>query len=169
MLEERDPRGWVLKALREAGSSLLSELYGLSEEELRWRPGEGEWSLKEIAANVRDAEELALAQLKAFVTGTGSRLPAWDVDVLPRERDYQAEEIGGLLASFRGLRRETTNLLWALADSDWTIGKEHPYRGNVTLEQLAREMAQHDLERLWQVRRLKDQLRVAVGPGEEEP
>ncbi len=47
-MEEGDPQSWVLKALREAGNSLLSELYGLDEDELRWRPGEGEWSLKEI-------------------------------------------------------------------------------------------------------------------------
>ncbi|MEE8346467.1 MAG: hypothetical protein V3S20_03865, partial [Dehalococcoidia bacterium] len=65
MLEERDPqepvrparpgsqsKDWVLKALREAGSSLLSELYSLDEDALRWRPAEGEWSLKETAAHL---------------------------------------------------------------------------------------------------------------------
>ena len=47
VLDERDPqepvlslsKGWVLKALREAGNCLLSELYGLDEEELRCRRG----------------------------------------------------------------------------------------------------------------------------------
>ena len=102
---ERDPQAWVLKALREAGGSLLSELYGLDEDELRWRPSEGEWSLKEIAAHLRDAEELALAQLNAFASGGTKPLPAWDVDVLPQERDYQGEEIDRLLAGFRALRR----------------------------------------------------------------
>ncbi len=56
VLQERDPQGWVLKALREAGNTLLSELYGLEDEELRWRPAEGEWSLKETASHLRDAE-----------------------------------------------------------------------------------------------------------------
>src|SRR3972149_1345642 len=105
-------KDWVLKALREAGSSLLSELYGLDEDELRWRPQEGEWSLKEIAAHLRDAEELALAQINAFVFGRSSPLPAWDVDVLPQERDYQSEEIGPLLASYRGMRRGTADPPW---------------------------------------------------------
>jgi len=149
-------KGWVLKALREAGSSLMSELYDIDEESLVWRPAEGEWSLKEIAAHLRDAEELALAQFNAFVVGSSSALPtgqaglpAWDVDLLPQERDYQSGEIVRMLASFRGMRRETTYLLWALTEADWQRSAEHPYRGPVTLGELARELAQHDLEHLW--------------------
>ncbi len=160
-------KGWVAKALREAGSSLLSELYDLDEERLVWRPVEGEWSLKEIAAHLRDAEELALAQFNAFVAGSSSALPAWDVDVLPQERDYQSGEIARGLASFRGMRRETTYLLWALTEADWRRSAEHPYRGPVTLGELARELAQHDLEHLWQVRQLKEWLREAVSAPEE--
>ena len=168
MLDERDPQGWALKALREAGGMLLSELYGLDEDELRWRPAEGEWSLKEIAAHLRDAEELALAQINAFVSNPSVPLPAWDVDLLPQERDYQSEEIARLLASVRGMRRETTYLLWGLTDADWQRSVEHPYRGPVTLGEIARELAQHDLEHLWQVRRLKEQLREAVAAREED-
>ena len=165
---ERDPQAWVLKALREAGSSLISELYDVDEESLVWRPAEGEWSLKEIAAHLRDAEELALAQFNAFVAGSSSALPAWDVDLLPQERDYQSGEIARVLASFRGMRRETTYLLWALTEADWQRSAEHPYRGPVTLGELARELAQHDLEHLWQVRQLKGRLREAVPAREDE-
>ena len=166
MLDQREPQGWLLKALREAGSALLSELYGLDENELRWRPTEGEWSLKEIAAHLRDAEELALAQINAFASGS-SPLPAWDVDLLPQERDYQQEEIALLLASFRGMRRETTYLLWGLTGEDWRRAAEHPYGGPITLEEVAREMARHDLEHLWQVRQLKGRLAESVSAFEE--
>jgi hypothetical protein len=38
----------------------------------------------------------------------------------------------------------------------------------VTLGELARELAQHDLEHLWQVRQLKERLREAVSAREEE-
>jgi hypothetical protein len=155
---QADPQGWTLKALREAGGTLVSELYGLDEDALRWRPAEGDWSLKEIAAHLRDAEELALAQFNAFAAGPAGRLPAWDVDLLPQERDYQGEDVHRVLASFQGMRRETTYLLWGFTDSDWSASAEHPYRGEVTLGELAHELAQHDLEHLWQVRQLKQQL-----------
>ncbi len=168
VLQERDQQGWVLKALREAGNTLLSELYGLDEEELRWRPAEGEWSLKETASHLRDAEELALAQFNAFISGSASALPAWDVVLLPQERDYQGEEMARVLASFRGMRRETTYLLWSLTGADWQRSAEHPYRGPVTMGEVARELAQHDLEHLWQVRQLKERLQEAVSAREEE-
>lgn len=158
---ENDRPGWVLKALREAGGTLLSEFYGLGEEELRWRPAEDEWSLKEIAAHLRDAEELALAQLRALAEGATGPLPAWDVDVLPSERDYQGQEIEEALAALRSLRRETSFLLWELTEADWEGEAEHPFRGRVTLGEIAADLARHDLEHLWQVRQLKARLAEA--------
>lgn len=168
MLDERDAHGWLLKALREAGGSLLSEFYGLDEEMLCRPAGEGELSLKEIAAHLRDAEELALAQLTAIAEGKRGPLPAWDVDVLPLERDYQRADVNAVVAEFRRLRRETTYLLWDLTEADWQRPGEHPFRGPVTLGEIARELAQHDLEHLWQVRRLKERLAEEVGSREDE-
>lgn len=153
--EERDSQSWILKALREAGNSLLSELYTLDDEELRRRPAEDEWSLIEIAAHLRDAEELVLQQLSAAIEEPHKPLPAWDIDVLPAERDYRAADIGRILSEFRGLRRETTALLWGLPGSRWQATALHPYRGEVSVQQIARELAQHDLEHLWQIRRRK--------------
>ncbi len=133
-------------------------MYGVDEELLCRTPAEGELCLKEIAAHMRDAEELALQQITAIAEGSLRSLPAWDVDLLPMERDYRDEDVFVFLASFRGLRRETTGLLWGLSDAGWRDEGRHPYRGNLSVEQIARELAQHDLEHLWQVRRLKHDL-----------
>ena len=54
-LEERDPLGWVMKALREAGSSITSELAYIDDRASTQRPAEDELCLKEIAAHLRDA------------------------------------------------------------------------------------------------------------------
>ncbi len=59
------------------------------------------------------------------------------------------------------------NQLWRLTQADWQRSAEHPYGGSVTLGEIAREMARHDLEHLWQVRRLEEQLREAVSAGED--
>jgi len=158
---ERDPLGWVLKALREAGGSLVSELHGVDEDALCARPNEDDWCLKEIAGHMRDAEELAVLQLTSLLEEPDRPLPVWDVDVLPAERDYRSSPLSALLSELRAYRRETTSLLWAAMDRDFGRTAVHPYRGEVTLGQIARELAQHDLEHLWQVRRLKYALGVA--------
>ena len=154
LLEERDSLGWVLKALRETSGQISREFYGMDETDLTKRPTEDDLSLKEIAAHLRDAEELAVKQFNAF-TERSRRLPAWDVDVLPLERDYRSCDLEQVLSELRMLRRESTHLLWSVSSDDWGHEVDHPYRGPVTLELIARELAQHDLEHLWEMRRLK--------------
>ena len=156
-----------MKALREAGGTLVSEFAGLDEMTLRHRPAEDELSLKEIAAHLRDAEELALRQLTSASEEPDKRLPVWDIDVLPFERDYRDADLQGLLSEVRNLRRQTASLLWMLRDWDWRREVTHPYRGEITIEMIARELAQHDLEHLWQVRQLKYTLAEAASSGDD--
>jgi hypothetical protein len=160
LLEQSDSQGWVMKALREAGNSIVAELSGLDEKALCKRPAEGELSLKEIAAHLRDAEELAALQITALIESKQKPVPVWDVDVLTMERDYRSYSLRKLLTEFRNLRRETTYTLWGLDESDWKQPGKHPYKGSVTLEEIARGLAQHDLEHLWQVRQIKYDLGV---------
>ena len=49
-------------------------------------------------------------------------------------------------------------MLWELAEPEWDRAGIHPYRGRMTIRQLTREMYQHDLEHLWQTRRMIDAL-----------
>jgi hypothetical protein len=93
--------------------------------------------------------------MTAIVEGKRGPLPAWDIDLLPAEREYRAADLGGLLSELRELRQEVTYLLSGLDDSNWQASGEHPYRGEVSIETLARELAQHDLEHLAEVRRVK--------------
>ncbi len=168
LLDESDPQGWALKALREAGNSLLSELYGVNEDLLCRRPKDGDWCLTEIAAHMRDAEELVLRQMSAILDGSRDPLPVWDIDALPQERDYVAADVTLFLEELRSLRRQTTHLLWGLSGADWRCAGQHPYRGALSLGEIARELAQHDLEHLWQVRRLKHELGMPVAAAEDD-
>jgi hypothetical protein len=157
-MEERDPLGWVMKALREAGSCLVRELAGINDDVLRRRPAEGGLSLIEIAAHLRDAEELAAAQIACLIDTPGRRIPVRDLDLLIAEHDYRVCDLGDVLSQLRGMRRETTYRLWGMRDSEWRRPAKHPFRDDVTLEVIARELAQHDLEHLWEIRRLKHSL-----------
>ena len=156
---DEEGQRWVLKALREAGDELIDQFYGASEDELCGRPQDDEWSLKEIAGHLRDNEELALEQIRLMAGDEEPELPARDVDALPLERDYRSTDVQELLGAFAGLRRQTHRLLWSLASGDWGRCGRHPYRGEVTIAQITRELAEHDLGHLWQARRLRETLR----------
>ena len=156
--EEYDEPRWLLKALREAAHELESQLWGLDEDDLRWRPADDAWSLKEIAAHLRDCEEHFIESLEAIASRDCPRLRAFDADQLVLERDYRQIDLYEALERFEYLRQRAVTLLWGLAPEDWERTGLHPYRGAVSVLQLTREQSEHDLEHLWQARRLRQAL-----------
>ncbi len=156
-----DP-SFLLKALGEASGELRRQIYGLSRRDLRRRgPGfDEDWSLLAIAFHMREAERGFLRQLTSMLTEHEPEIPHVDVDDIPFEEDWRDADEDELLEEFHYLRRRTSYLLWDLPSSDWERGGLHPYRGRVTVIQLAREIYQHDLEHLWQSQRM---LEAAAG------
>jgi len=96
---EPEQRRWLMKALREASGELFGQFYRLDEKSLRWRPGKGEWCMKEIAAHVRDAEVLYLAQIEAISQRHNPRLPHEPIECYPQERDYRSEPLQHFLSA----------------------------------------------------------------------
>lgn len=156
---------WMLKALHEAANELQGQLMGLSEDELCHRPAPDEWSLKEIAAHVRDAEVAFLERLTLIVTEDEPDLPDVDSAAYVTERDYQSLDLYDVLLEFSRLRHHSAAILWSLAPDDWEREGLHPYRGRLSIMQVARDMNEHDLEHLWQVRRLRRQIEEERGGG----
>jgi len=80
-----------------------------------------------------------------------------------------------VLLELSRLRQRSAQLLWSLEPSDWEREGLHPYRGRLSIMQVARDMNEHDLGHLWQMRRLRRQIeeerrakRQAPGTSEEE-
>lgn len=152
---EHDEPRWLLKALWEAAHELESQLWGVDEDDLRWRPSDDAWSLKEIAAHLRDCEEHFLQSLETITFQEEPRISAFDADALVLERDYREIDLFETLERFEHLRQRSATLLWSLMPEDWERTGIHPYLGPVGIAQLAREQNKHDLEHLWQARRLR--------------
>jgi len=155
---EYSSQHWMIKALHEAADELRSQLVGLSERDLCRRPAPGEWSLKEIAAHVRDAEATFLERLRLIAGQEEPELPDIDVDAYVLERDYQRLDLHEVLQEFAQLRQRSSSLLWSLEPFEWEREGLHPYRGRLSIMQVARDMNEHDLGHLWQVRRLRQQI-----------
>jgi hypothetical protein len=47
-------------------------------------------------------------------------------------------------------------LLYTLDDDDWSRTGLHPYRGEVSIRDIARELHEHDLQHLNQARRTRE-------------
>jgi hypothetical protein len=123
---------------------------------LRWRPDEHEWCLKEVAAHLRDAEALYRRQITVIADSPEPRIPYEAIDVLPAERDYRDLPLQRLLHEYAEARDETAWILRTLSEDDWQRCGFHPYRGRISIEDIVRELHQHDLEHLYQARKLRE-------------
>jgi hypothetical protein len=151
-----EQRRWLMKALREAGGELYQQFYRLDEKSLRWRPGKGDWCMKEIAAHIRDAEALYLAQIEAITQRRNPRLPHEPIECYPQERDYRSQPLQNFLSEWEQAREETCWLLRMLEGEDWLRTGTHPYKGVISIHDIVRELHDHDLEYLRNARRLRE-------------
>ena len=148
---------FLLKALREASGELEGEFYNLRSSELVWHR-QDEWSLTQIAGHLRDREESNLLVLRAIVSSRRPMLEIVDFETVVEAHDYRPAQLNALLYEFSELRQHALYLLYNLSDRQWRRAGQHRYRGDVTIDQLVKEMNEHDLAHLWQVMRLKQEM-----------
>jgi hypothetical protein len=154
-----DP-AFLLKALGEAAGELQRGFYGIHERTLQREadsPDDG-WCLLSIPFHVRETERGVQRQLETILASRRSEIRHVDLDDIPFREDFIEDDVEELLEEFHYLRRRTTYLLWDIDERDWERVGEHPYRGPLSVFQIVRELYQHDLEHLWQSRRMMDQL-----------
>lgn len=152
-----DP-AFLLKAMGEASRELRRAVSGLPRRVLL-QPGQAndeDWCLLGIAAHMHETESGFLRQIESIILAPETEMCHVDFDDIPLREDYDEEDEDELLDNFHYLRRRSSYMLWDLSDREWQNGGIHPYRGRMTMLELASEMYRHDLEHLWQARRIAD-------------
>lgn len=152
-----DP-AFLLKALGEASGEFRRTFDGLRRRDLL-RKGAGFddcWCLLSIAVHMRDTEGGLARQLELMTSRREPEIPHVDLDSVPLDSDWHGADAEDVLDDFAYHRRRSSYLLWDLLPSDWERAGVHPFRGRLTVLDVARDMYQHDLEHLWQARRILD-------------
>lgn len=150
-----DP-AFLLKALGESSGELKRTLQSLPFE-IAVAEGTGRndgWCALAVGVHMRSVERGIREQIETILMSPGSRIPAVDMDDIPLAETYRWEDPGAVGEEFRFERRRTIYLLWELMGREWDYHGEHPYRGPITISDIARELYQHDLEHLWQLQRI---------------
>ena len=149
-LEGRDPL-----ALQEATLQALARLVeGVDAERLRRRPGPGRWSVVEILAHLAEDELVTSWRYRQMIEHDGSSLAGFDQDLWARLGDYASWTARDALATFRLLREANLRMLRALSPEEWERGGKHEERGPLTVRDLARHMAAHDVNHVKQIEAL---------------
>lgn len=167
LVPEYDAKSWLVKALRETAHAMEALLWDLDEDALERAPEEGEWSGAQLIAHMCEMERRFIERLERIVGADEPRLSAFDADSIEsiREIDGERNTVFDWMDEFAVQRRQAVYLLWSLDDDDWQRCGIHPYLGPLSIMQTAREMNEHDLAHLWQLRRLCDRFQAVAVEG----
>jgi len=157
----------IVERVKSLPARVAREIEGLSEDELRWRPGEGQWSLKEVCGHLRDDSEVWRQRLYMMITQTDPLLPRYDQEALVREHGYQDADFAALLGDFKRLRLEIAGHLAALARDNWKQTGRHREWGRMTVRQGMEMMIGHTEGHLEQIRELREG--IATGRANPAP
>lgn len=143
----------IIEALKHLPDNVQTEIEGVDASVLRYRPGENEWSIKEIAGHLRDAAEVWHKRIYTTWSLTDPRFPSFDGEAWVRDRDHQQADITSLIANMREWRLKTVDVLAHAVD--WTRLGQHGDLGRRSLKQWAEYMIAHEAEHLAAIRELK--------------
>ncbi len=135
---------------------------GLSESEMRARPVEGKWSVKEIAFHLVDSETVAAVRFRQAITQSDRHLAFYDQDTWARDLNYQEmndEQLAAQLDLFGHLRKSTSLLLRGISGDTWEQSGLHPRRGEMTVRDMLGLYTGHcekHIQQILQRRRLLD-------------
>jgi len=144
----------VLKLQREAPRTLARLIEGIAEEVLRRRPAPRKWSVVEIIAHLAEDELTSSWRYRQMIEHNGVKLLGFDQDEWARLGDYGAWNVSEALEMFRLLREANLRMLGRLSADEWERAGEHAERGRLTVRELTRHMAAHDMNHIEQIERL---------------
>ncbi|HXB74175.1 MAG TPA: DinB family protein [Candidatus Acidoferrales bacterium] len=143
---------------REAPRTLACLIEGAPDEMLGRRPAPGKWSVRAILAHLAEDELVSSWRYRQMIEHSGATLPSFDPDEWARLGDYDSWTPREALEMFRLLREANLRLFVRLTPEEWQRYGMHAERGRITVEDLARHMAGHDMNHINQVRRSLEQV-----------
>ena len=152
-----------MQVLAATPSRIGALIAGRSDDNLRWTPEAGRWSIAAIVTHLADAEIVAGYRLRMILANPGTPIQPFDQDQWASAFNYPAQDSFSSLTTFNAVRTSTLRLLDGLTGEQLEYYGMHVERGKETVRHLIRLYAGHDLNHLHQIERLADQL-DANGP-----
>src|SRR5215468_8339563 len=125
---------------------------GIPEPELSQRPLPEKWSVSEIIAHLAEDELATSWRYRQMIENNGCALASFDQDQWARLGDYRSWKSADALDMFRLLREANLRMLSRLTEEEWERYGVHAERGRISVRDLARHMAGHDMNHVDQIR-----------------
>jgi hypothetical protein len=147
-VEGKDP----VEVQRETPELLAQLIQGVPDAQLRARPAADKWSVNELLAHFAEAEMGAFWRYRQMIEHNGCSLPSYDQELWSTLGDYPSQDPRDSLQLFTLLRRANLAMFGRLTPEQWQRYGVHTERGEMSVRDLALQIAGHDVNHLQQAR-----------------
>ena len=148
LMEGKDP----VAVQRETAQQLANLVDGIPPEKLVERPAPDKWSVATILAHLSEAEVVSTWRYRQMIEHDGTPLPGYDQEVWESLGEYSARSPQESLQLFRLLRQANLQMFDKLTPEEWQRHGVHEERGRMSVADLARQIAGHDINHVAQIR-----------------
>jgi len=152
-VEGKDPVAGQSETIR----SLAQLLQAAPENKLRERPAPEKWSVTELLAHLADAEIGASWRYRQMIEHNGCPLSPYDQDLWNKLGNYASRQPADSWQLFRLLREANLRMFAQLTPEQWRCHGMHAERGEMSVRDLALQIAGHDLNHVEQIRKILEQ------------
>ncbi len=139
---------------RDTPARLARLVDGVSVQHLGYRPAPDKWSIVEILAHLAEDELATSWRYRQMIEHDGETLHGFDQGLWARLGNYATWNVGEALELFRLLREANLRMLGTLLPEQWERSGNHVERGRLTVRELVRHMAAHDINHINQIEAL---------------
>jgi len=150
LMESKDPR----TVQHETAGQLAELIAGVPAENLYKRPAPDKWSVAEILAHLSEAEIGSSWRYRQMIEHDGSVLLSYDQDLWESLGAYSSRDAKKSLQLFQLLREANLQMFDRLSPEQWQRYGMHIERGRMSVGDLARLVAGHDINHIEQIRKI---------------
>ena len=151
MSELRD----LLERFRRGAELLAVSTTGAAGPELDYAPSDSEWTVRQIACHLSDAEISLSFRFRQLVAEPDPVMVAFDERLWTQNLGYGKRKISQAIETFRRLRSENHELLKDLPEEAFERAGNHTVRGRLTMLELLRMGAEHAENHVRQIQRVR--------------
>lgn len=146
-----------LDLFRRGPEILDAALAGVSEEESRFVPAPGKWTIRQIARHLTDTEIVAGMRLRQIIAEDRPLMALFDQDLWADRLAYNDCDAFDSASKFRFLREDMSAILHSLPGAAFDRVGLHPERGAGTLGEWVQRFGSHVEKHAQQIRKIREQ------------
>jgi hypothetical protein len=142
----------LIASLERFGVILPEVVREITEDDSRWKPPDGAWSILEIVCHLADEEEFDFRErIRLTLMDPAASWPLIDPETWAVERRYNQQRLTAAVSRFTSLRKQSAAWIRSLENPDWSRAHSAPQVGALRAGDLLAAWVAHDCLHLRQI------------------